>query len=209
MLAKYRGFGAFGAALVLLRACCPGRAESMPPCMERRCMIGRCLCLDQAFNSNCLDGARNPHAAAFLYALIDAVPKDRTARVEQICLISKSLRQTYEALHERDARNMTKLLEQVALVTDGYRALGHRVHRIGVTFYDVFMHAHVVRLQPRRRCRAEREVSARRARGGISRLGAPGRAQFPGKGGRRLRRASSACALSVAPRKCLSREHGH
>mmetsp|Transcript_8668 Transcript_8668/g.24686 ORF Transcript_8668/g.24686 Transcript_8668/m.24686 type:complete len:303 (-) Transcript_8668:497-1405(-) len=140
MLAKYRGFGAFGAALVLLRACCPGRAESMPPCMERRCMIGRCLCLDQAFNSNCLDGARNPHAAAFLYALIDAVPKDRTARVEQICLISKSLRQTYEALHERDARNMTKLLEQVALVTDGYRALGHRVHRIGVTFYDVFMH---------------------------------------------------------------------
>ena len=119
MLAEYRRFGAFGAALVLLRVCCPGRAELMPPCVERRCMIGRCLCLDQAFNSNCLDGARNPHAAAFLYALIDAVPKDRTARVEQICLISKSLRQTYEALHERDARNMTKLLEQVALVTDG------------------------------------------------------------------------------------------
>ena len=140
MLAEYRRFGAFGAALVLLRACCPGRAELMSPCVERRCMVGRCLCLDQAFNSSCLDGARNPHAAAFLYALIDAVPKDRTARVEQICLISKSLRQTYEALHERDARNMTKLLEQVALVTDGYRALGRRVHCVGVTFYDVFMH---------------------------------------------------------------------
>ena len=66
MLANYRGFGAFGAALVLL---------AHAPEEQSRCRHGEPLrsgvaSAGQAFNSSCLDGSRNPRGGISL-ALID------------------------------------------------------------------------------------------------------------------------------------------